>query len=265
MSNQFTASASWLRVIDRVLADGENTCDAERGAMNSGVTREIIACQSQVDMHHPIVSVRARGLNYKFMAAEAWWILSGDDRVETISPYNKVMTKFSDNGRTFFGAYGPKIEDQRDYIVDLLERDVESRQAVINIWREYPAPSKDIPCTISAQFLVRGDKLHVLDTMRSSDAWLGWPYDVFNFSMLALSIILELRERGLKLHLGNLWLTAGSQHLYERNLEDALKCLGDSEECGSAYFAPGMFKSPQHLLDYLKQCADGKADLFVQP
>ena len=57
---------------------------------------------------------------------------------------------------------------------------------IINIWRENPRSSKDIPCTLSLQFFLReaSDQLwlHTIATMRSNDAWLGVPYDTFNFN-----------------------------------------------------------------------------------
>ena len=44
--------------------------------------KELRAYQTVVDMSRPILSIKARELGYKFMAAEAYWILQGDNRVE---------------------------------------------------------------------------------------------------------------------------------------------------------------------------------------
>lgn len=176
-------------------------------------------------MSHPVMGVQERGLGYKFMAAEAAWILSGDNRVATIAQYSKQISRFSDDGEFFFGAYGPKIRDQLPYIMQTLARDVDSRQAVINIWREQPRQTKDVPCTISLQWLIRSNQLHCFDTMRSSDAWLGWPYDVFNMSMVSIYLLAALRRHHPQtfnqVTLGNLYLTAASQHLYEEQLTQA--------------------------------------------
>jgi thymidylate synthase len=181
---------------------------------------EVIGNQVRVDMRHPVVLSRTRRLNYKFMAAEAWWILSGKRDTQSIGKFCKNILQFSDDGETFFGAYGPKIRNQLGSVIRCLEMDRDSRQAVINIWRENPPVSKDIPCTLSAQFLIRDNKLHCIDTMRSNDVWLGFPYDVFNFSMLSWKVLDELRFRNpsyQSLELGSLYLNAGSHHLYERN------------------------------------------------
>lgn len=198
-------------------------------------TTEILGSQVRVDLQFPVVTDGTRDLGYKFMAAEAYWIMSGDNRVETIKPYSKDIEKFSDDGTIFFGAYGPKFKEQLDHVCKSLIKDINSRQAVINIWRENPPETKDTPCTLSWQWLIRGEKLHCVATMRSSDVWLGLPYDIFNFSMLTWYILLKLRTYGAmdvddannplaRLDAGDLILTMGSSHLYERNMPQALKC-----------------------------------------
>ena len=129
--------------------------------------KELRAYQTVVDMSRPILSIKARELGYKFMAAEAYWILQGDNRVESIAPYSKMISEFSDDGVTFFGAYGPKVIDQLAYVAACLKKDSDSRQACINIWREKPRKTKDVPSTMSLQFIVRENVLHCIDTMRS--------------------------------------------------------------------------------------------------
>lgn len=217
-----TANEAWLGLIDDIIRYGHK--HSPRGKP----IRELLAHQTQIMMRYPLVTMNGRQLGYRFAAAEAAWILSGDNRVATIKPYSRKIADFSDDGETFFGAYGPKIVAQMPYIIETLTKDPESRQAVINIWRESPGPSKDIPCSISVQFLIREDKLHCIYTMRSSDAWLGWVYDVFNFSMLSTYLLLKLLESPDNfggLQLGYLSLSAGSQHLYYDNLEKAAQAL----------------------------------------
>lgn len=187
---------------------------------------EILAAQSVVDMKYPVVNVPERALSYSFMAAEALWILSGDNRVETIKQYAPSIAAFSDNGVTFFGAYGPKINEQIGHVTQSLAKDRDTRQSVINIWRENPPETKDVPCTLSAQWFIRDGALHCVDTMRSSDIWLGWPYDVFNFTALSAVIGLRLRDSfDVHVRLGTLYLNAGSQHLYRKNYDKALACI----------------------------------------
>lgn len=221
-----SATNQWMRMVNKLLSYGAKA--SPRGFD----TVELLGYQSVVDMNSPVVEFKERNLGKSFLPGEAWWILSGKSDVKSIAQYTKAIAKFSDNGVSFFGAYGPKIMEQLDYIVETLERDSESRQAVINIWRECPPKTKDVPCTLSAQFIIRDRKIHCNLTMRSSDAWLGWPYDVFNFSMLSMYVAMKINARAVFQGtnyraygvnaLGNLTLTAGSQHFYLKDLTSEL-------------------------------------------
>jgi thymidylate synthase len=213
-----TTNMNWQGLLHIVMRNGHET--SPRGKK----TKELLGVKTMIDMTQPVITIKERNLGYKFMAAEAAWIMSGDNRVATIHPYSKFIGNFSDDGILFFGAYGPKIRDQLGHVLHALTSDLDSRQAVITIWRTNPRQSKDIPCTISCQFMIRGNKLHCFMNMRSSDVWLGVPYDWFNFSMLSYGICLLLREKGIKVTPGALHFYAASQHVYEPNYEGAEAC-----------------------------------------
>jgi len=181
-----------------------------------------------VDMNSPVLRVPDRNLGYKFMAAEAAWILEGRNDLATIKPYSKQIQNYSDDGIYFKGAYGPKIQDQLGWAVHKLRIDPKTRQCVINIWRERPDLDKDIPCTLALQFYFRGTDLEMHAFMRSSDLWLGWPYDVFNFSQIATRILLHLiwfEPTWIKMGLGNLVIHSGSSHIYELNFDRVKEIL----------------------------------------
>lgn len=180
--------------------------------------KENLADQYTVPMP-AYIDLEARKVNVPFMLAEAAWIASGSNRLSDLTPTMKRYADFSDDGIFLRGAYGPKVVDQLGYVVDTLQKDKDSRQAVLNIWRERPGESKDIPCTTNMQFIIRDDKLNMVTTMRSHDIVLGYTYDVFSFSMVAKSVQLLLKERGIDVELGDLTVTAGSMHLYETHYE----------------------------------------------
>lgn len=222
----YDTSQNWLELLYTVSNNGVNVIS--RGL----ATKEILHNLFIIDMRYPVVRVPARKLNYKFMAAEAFWILTGDDRVETISPYNPHIAKFSDDGERFFGAYGPKIRDQMHYVVGKLIEDPGSRQAGLTIWRENPPQTKDVPCTVAMFFSIRDKELNCHVFMRSSDVWLGIPYDVFNFSMVSHRICCEINAWAQReIHPdrivwpGKLYLTAASSHLYHSDMKAAEKVL----------------------------------------
>jgi thymidylate synthase len=171
-------------------------------------------------MRRPVVIVPERKMSYSFMAAEAYWIISGDNRVATIAPYNARIAQYSDDGETFFGAYGPRIDSQLDYVVGKFIADRETRQAGLTIWRENPPETKDYPCTIAMFFNLRDCDLNCHVFMRSSDQWFGVPYDIFNFSCVSYLICCRLNavlNNDTDIKPGTLYLTAASSHLYDQH------------------------------------------------
>lgn len=162
-----------------------------------------------------IVGNPLRKINKAFAAAEFLWMYNGRDDVAFLDPFNSKIKEFSDDGVRFFGAYGPKIIDQFFYILKVLREDPWTRQAVLNIWRESPPKTKDVPCTIMFHFIRRPvDTLNMIVYMRSQDCWLGLPYDLHNFTcwQIVLANLLELK-------VGRLDLFQGSLHAYKNDWE----------------------------------------------
>ncbi len=183
-------------------------------------------------MNRPVITDAARKLSYRFMHAEAAWILSGRDDLAYLQPYAPRMAEFSDDGLSLYGAYGVRFKNQMMHLVDTLKRDPMSRQATITTWRQNPLPSKDIPCTVALTWQIRDGALNLHVYMRSSDAWLGFPYDVFSFSMMTTFICGMLNERSdpryaeeYPLYPGTLYLTAASAHIYSHDVETAKELL----------------------------------------
>lgn len=231
-----SATRAWMGTLEDLFLDGVPT--QPRGQP----TIELLQHTVVVDLLHPVISAPSRKLSEKFLGGEAHWILSGDNRVETIAPYNRNIAQFSDDGVEFFGAYGPRIVDQLDYVVEKLLEDEDSRQAGLTTWRQNPPSTKDVPCTISMFFNLRKSKLNCHVYMRSNDVWLGFPYDVFNFSMVAMLVLCRLngklalgdppyqgeeRDFPVVYRPGALYLTAMSRHLYKRNQDAALQVMQD--------------------------------------
>jgi len=218
--------------------------------------REVMASQYTVGMP-AFIDLISRNTNVSFMFAEAAWIISGSNHLSRLTPYMKIYSNFSDDGIFLAGAYGPKIVDQLSYVVNTLQSDNDSRQAVINIWRERPGSSKDIPCTTNMQFFIRKGMLNMVTTMRSQDIILGFTYDVFTFSMVANAVRLLLLERGIKTQLGKLFVTAGSMHIYETHYSKVDEWTKSYERDPHIDYAVGDVMKATSYEDLIKRLKDG--------
>lgn len=169
-----------------------------------------------------ILNDNVRKINKAFAAAEFMWILTGKQDVESIAKFNSKIAKFSDDGKTFFGAYGPRFAAQIEYVIESLRKDPWTRQAVMTFWRPSPPETKDVPCTVMLHFMRRPiDKLNLTVYMRSNDVWLGLPYDVHNFTCIQIFVAVYLG-----LLVGTYTHVDGSLHAYEQDFARIRECAG---------------------------------------
>jgi thymidylate synthase len=160
---------------------------------------------------------------------EVLWYLTGDNRLDFIAHYISHYRCESVDGATVYGGYGPRLFRQRDHdqirnVVALLSERPASRKAVIQIFNAEDLADKheEIPCTTTLQFFVREELLHLIATMRSNDAYIGFPHDVFCFTMLQ-----EIVARALGREIGCYRHFVGSMHLYDKHRADAQNLVNE--------------------------------------
>jgi thymidylate synthase len=114
--------------------------------------------------------------------------------------------------------------DQVQNVVRLLRSHPDSRRAVIQLFdaADIEKHYKEIPCTCTLQFMVRRRRLRMFTSMRSNDAFLGLPHDVFAFTMLQ-----EIVARTLGLEMGDYKHAVGSLHLYESDRKKAQRLVNE--------------------------------------
>lgn len=177
-----------------------------------------------------VLTLPERELNYSLMAGEALWTLAGSDAVAPMARLSSRMAQYSDDDKTFFGAYGPPIMAQLDYVEATLLKDPLSRQAVVEIWRRNPPETKNVPCTVALVFSMRQHRLNCHMLLRASDVWLGLPYDVFTvvavMGTLLARLNTKLPERGSRpFGLGTVFVYAATTHFYAEHREQVMNLL----------------------------------------
>jgi len=158
---------------------------------------------------------------------ELFWYLAKTNDLKFITYYLSHYEMESEDGRTVYGAYGPRLFDFKGSnpvasAIELLKRNPASRRAVVPLFEaaDIVEKHKEVPCTCLMQFLVRGRRLHMLTYMRSNDVLLGLPHDIFAFTMLQ-----EIVARSLGIELGSYKHVVGSLHLYDSDRAKARQYL----------------------------------------
>lgn len=212
-------------VLRALLEDGEYVT-ATRSRELGGFT-EIIGASLVLSKPRARLS-RSESKGKVFSAlGEFLWYMSGSNSLDFINYYIPgVYESESENGVVHSG-YGDRLFErfgvnQLETVIAKLKSSPTSRQAVIQIFSASDFQYRSVPCTCTLQFLLRNDCLHLVVNMRSNDAYLGFPHDVFAFTMIQ-----ELLARSLDVDIGSYRHFVGSLHLYEKHRVLAEAYLGE--------------------------------------
>jgi thymidylate synthase len=171
---------------------------------------------------------------------ELLWYLSGSNNADFIVHYVKHYKEFREDDGTVYGGYGPRLlnmdgVNQIENVITLLRENPTSRRAAIQLFRasDIIKRQKEIPCTCTMQFLSRGGRLHMMTYMRSNDAFVGLPHDIFAFTMIQ-----EIIARSLDLELGVYNHAVGSLHLYDANELQAREYLDEGYQATTRPMPP---------------------------
>ncbi|QXU42145.1 thymidylate synthase [Pedobacter sp. D749] len=187
---------------------------------------------------------------------ELLWYLAGSNELKFIEHYIEDYKDDSDDGKTLYGAYGPRLFNMRDQynqfenITKLLTKNPLTRKAVIQLFdaMDLVGEHKEIPCTCTIQFLIRAKKLNMYVSMRSNDAYKGLPHDIFAFTMLQ-----EIMARKLGIELGHYHHSVGSLHLYDEQVKQATQFVGEGYQELGLNMAPMPVGDPwPSIIDLLK-------------
>lgn len=190
---------------------------------------------------------------------ELLWYLTGSDKLDFIEAYVPRYRDEAEDG-IIHGAYGPRLfamrgkSNQVENVLRMLTDNAGSKRAVIQLFnaedieKRYP----EIPCTTTLQFMGRSGRLHMSVTMRSNDAYLGLPHDVFCFTMIQ-----EMVATTLGLEVGEYYHYVGSMHLYTKDLDGAVRYSEEGHQrtvempampAGKPFdFVPALREAEDHL------------------
>ena len=124
---------------------------------------------------------------------DALWILQGRQDVAWLSRFAARMREFSDDGTTYWGAYGHRLRtwfgyDQLKRAVELLRKDPKDRRVVLSIWdgrHDLGKASKDIPCNDLVKLDATHGALNAYVFNRSNDIiWGAYGANAVQFSIL---------------------------------------------------------------------------------
>jgi Thymidylate synthase len=226
----FNIDAMWQQALNDLTHDGAFV------SSRNGACREIVGWAGRLSCpDRNVLTNKRRAISPAYAMAELAWYLSRTDNVSMMLPYAPQYEKFTEPGTTqAYGAYGHRVAtnvpncDLLELALKELTNPKASRQVVIALWQpsdllEVGGKRNDLPCTLTWQFMLRDDGLHMAASMRSQDVWLGMPYDVF-----VNTCVQRLMANSLGVSCGTYVHYVGSMHLYTKHSLAALQALSSS-------------------------------------
>lgn len=216
-----TGRMSYLQVLGHVLDMGRPRSPKGVQTLDLGLTTVVL--QSP---YNALPLGLGRDISRRIAAAEAVQLIGGFSDPKLMIAASPNFKRYQEDDGTFWGAYGRRIGGQVIDIIRKLTDDPSTRQAVVQLWDKHfdnELYKRDYPCTLVLGFSINEERSNSLEMdviMRSNDAWLGYPYDIFQFTQLQLTV-----ARALKIEPGEYRHTTMSMHLYETNIEAARRLV----------------------------------------
>jgi Thymidylate synthase len=207
-----------------------------------------------IEIENPLercLMVPNRRNNIFSTVAETIWVLSGSNKIEFLLRYLKRADKFSGDGETWRGAYGPRIMNknginQFENCVKALKKNENTARACIALY-DPVLDSKykqiDVPCNNWIQFYIKNDRLNMNVVLRAND--LIWGFSGINF--FEWSVLMEIASNWLGKKIGEYNHFVGNMVIFERHFDRAEKIKN--------------FKNREDIYFKLKKYDDLKVDL----
>jgi thymidylate synthase len=212
---------------------------ATKGDRTGTGTLSVFGRQFRHNLADGFPLLTTKKLHFKSIANELIWFLSGDTNTRWL---NENGVKIWDEWATGEGDLGPVYGaqwtawptrdggtiNQIDYVVDCLRNNPNSRRILFHAWNveflpdESKSPQQNVeegrmalpPCHLLYQFYVADGKLSAQLMIRSSDSFLGLPYNTASLALLTMMLAQQC-----DLALGEIIVCTGDSHIYSNHLE----------------------------------------------
>jgi thymidylate synthase len=217
----------YLDLMQRILDEGVHKSDRT----GTG-TLSLFGAQMRFDLSRGLPLVTTKKLHVKSIVHELLWFLKGDTNVAYLRDNGiTIWDEWADERGELGPVYGYQWRswpapdgrhiDQISQVLAELKRNPDSRRLLVSAWNVADIPRMKLaPCHAFFQFYVAQGRLSLQMYQRSADFFLGVPFNIASYSLLALMV-----AQVCGLEPGEFVHTLGDTHLYLNHLEQAREQL----------------------------------------
>jgi len=213
----------------------------QKGDRTGTGTLSVFGRQLRHNLADGFPALTTKKLHFRSVVNELLWFLRGDTNVSWLRERGVTIW---DEWATESGELGPLYGaqwtawptrdggsiNQIDYVVECLRERPDSRRILFHGWNveylpdERLSPQDNVragkmalpPCHLLYQFYVAGGRLSAQLYIRSSDTFLGLP-----FNLASLALLTHMLAQQSDLEPGEVIVTTGDSHLYLNHLDQA--------------------------------------------
>ena len=177
--------------------------------------------QSRYPLADGFPLVTTKKLHIKSIIHELLWFLKGDTNIRYLNDNGvTIWDEWADENGDLGPVYGRQWRDfggvdQIETLLDMIRRSPDSRRLIVSAWNPPDVPQMALPpCHTMWQVRILGGKLHLQLYQRSADMFLGVPFNIASYALLAVMLAhVTGYEPGDFIH------SIGDAHIYSNHME----------------------------------------------
>jgi len=199
-------------------------------------TLSVFGHQMRFDLQSGFPLVTTKKIHWKSVVYELLWFLKGETNIKWLNDRGvNIWNEWADEQGELGPIYGSQwrswpdtngnVIDQIAEVISILKNNPDSRRAIVSAWNVGEINKMALPpCHILFQFYVADRKLSCQLYQRSSDVFLGVPFNIASYSLLTMMV-----AQVCGLEPGEFIWTSGDTHLYLNHLEQVKLQLSRQE------------------------------------
>lgn len=214
-------------LLRKVLAEG-----TQKGDRTGTGTLSIFGPQLTYDLQKGFPLITSKFVSFEALKAELLWFLRGESNIQWLRDNGvKIWDAWADENGDLGPVYGVQWRhwgtkdggeiDQIAKVIEQINTNPNSRRLVVSAWNVAELPDMKLePCHAFFQFYVADGKLSCKITQRSSDMFLGVPFNIASYALLT-HMIANL----CGLEVGTLIWSSGDTHIYNNHIDQVKQQL----------------------------------------
>lgn len=230
----------YLDLLENILSEG-----VQKGDRTGTGTVSVFARQFRHNLADGFPLLTTKKLHFKSIANELIWFLKGDTNTAWLKENGvSIWNEWADQNGDLGPLYGQQWTawptkaggtiNQIDYVIKCLKENPNSRRILFHGWNveylpdESLSPQENVkqgrmalpPCHLLYQFYVANNKLSAQLYIRSSDSFLGLPYNT-----ASLALLVHMLAQQCDLDLGEIVISTGDSHIYSNHIDQVKEQL----------------------------------------